>query len=340
LTDLWKLVPFNIISFVVLITVLKLNTSKIPLVQGLKKVDWLGITTIVGAALMLLLGLQIGATKASWSSALVILLITFGLLGFILFAIIEWKISKPPLMPLKFFTTISTTFTLGVNVAQSFITTGCTYFLPLYFQLVLHASPTMSGVYFLPTTLVLAVFFVFVGYVVRRTGEYRILIQVGAAALLLSTGLFIRLGPYTDWPLIILAQITIGIGLGLTYQAPLIAFHAQIEESEVAAGTSIFQFLKTLTQAVSVIFGQVIFQSQCHSQLGTIQQADLPKSLTGSLSAGNVISAGPSILELDDKQQALVRAVLSRAFDRMWIFYTIIAFLGLLCSFGIKKVKL
>lgn len=289
---------------------------------------------------MLLIGLQMGGTSAPWNSTLVILLIVFGALGLSFFVIVEWKIARQPLMPLKFFTSISTISTLGVNMLQSFITTGCTYFLPLYFQIVLNASPIMSGVYFLPTTLVLALFFIFVGYVVKRTGKYKLLIQIGAASLFLSTGLFIHLQPHANWPLIILTKILIAIGLGLTYQAPLIAFHAQIDEEDVAAGTSAFQFIKTLSQTVSVIFGQVIIQSQIQRQSNLLQVANLPASYISSLSSGNAISTATIGSKINHEQLEVVRQVLTTAFNDMWIFYAVIAFLGFVASFGIKQNKL
>ncbi|CAG8975109.1 hypothetical protein HYALB_00008949 [Hymenoscyphus albidus] len=336
----WILVPFNVMSFVVLVFFLKLDSPKIPILEGLKRVDWLGSITIVGATLMLLIGLQMGGTSAPWNSLLVILLSTFGALGFVFFVVVEWKIAKPPLMPLKFSNRISTISTLGVNISQSFITTGCTYFLPLYFQIVLNVSPIMSGVYFLPTTAVLALFFIFVGYVFRRTGKYKLLIQVGAAALFLSTGQFIHLQPHADWPLIILTEVLIAIGLGLTYQAPLIAFHAQIDEADVAAGTSAFQFIKTLSQTMSVIFGQVIFQSQIRRQADILQVSGLPASYISSLSSGNAISTAAISSRINHEQQKAVRTVMTTAFNDMWIFYAVVAFLGFVASFGIRKVKL
>lgn len=84
---------------------------------------------------------------------------------------------------------------------------------------------------------------------------------MGAVDLLLSTRLFIHLRPHANWPLIIYTEVLIAIGLGLIYQAPLIAFHAQIDEADVASCILAFQFIKTLSQIVSVIFGEVIFQS-------------------------------------------------------------------------------
>ena len=332
--------PLTAISFVVLVFLLNIQTKKTPLVQGLKKIDWLGSITIIAAAVMLLVGLQLGGTIYAWGSVQVVCLITFGIITFGIFTIIEWKIAKSPLIPLRFFSRCSRISILGVNVCQSMITTGCTYFLPLYFQLVLGTSPLRSAVYFLPTMLTLAFFFFCVGHVIKRTGAYLALIRVGACALILGCGLLINSQPYTSWPRIIIPQIIVSTGLGLTYQAPLIAFHAQIDQADVASGTSTFQFLKTISQTISVILGQVIFQSQVLKRSHSLVLLDIPSQLISQLTEGNVISSRVILHDLTESKQAAVRSVLATSLNDMWIFYTVVSFLSVVASLGMRRVKL
>ncbi|KUJ14242.1 MFS general substrate transporter [Mollisia scopiformis] len=335
----WINLPFIGIALFVLVLFLRLKTDHAPVISGLQEIDWAGILSIIGATLMFLIGLQMGGTIAPWNSIRVILLILFGIIAYTMFVVIEWKVAKRPLMPLKLFTRVSYLAIFGVNISQSFITTGCTYFLPLYFQIVLGASPIMSGVYFLPTTLVLALSFVFVGHIVKRSGEYKLLVQVGACALVVSTGLFIHLGSHLDWPAMIIGQILVACGLGLTYRAPLIALHAQLEEEDVANGTATFQLLKTLSQTISVILGQVIFQAKVQKQISSLGGLDLAPGFLLALSSGNTISVSSSIASMGIEQQGAVRGVLAAAFSEMWIFYLLIAFGGFVSSFYIAKAK-
>ena len=288
---------------------------------------------------MLLLGLQLGGTVYPWNSAPVVCLLVFGVATFGIFSLIEWK-TPAPLLPLRFFGRRSRLAILGVNISQSLITTACTYFLPLYFQLGLGVSSLTSGIYFLPTTLTLAVFFLCVGHIVKKTGEYLMLIRCGTCALILGTGLLIDSQPYVSWPRIIISQIIVAIGLGLTYQAPLIAFHAHIDDHDVATGTSTFQFVKTFSQTVSVILGQVIFQSQVAGRADVLRASGLPSGLIATLSGGNAISSAPALEQLSQLQRGVVERVLVAALNDMWIFYTVVAFLGLLASLGIAKTKL
>lgn len=336
----WINLPFTGVSVLTLVLLLDVRTPKMPFLLGLEAIDWLGSITIVGAALMLLLGLQFGGTLYPWSSAIPIILIVFGMVTFALFFVIEWKVTKSPIIPLRFFDSRSRVSTLAVCVTQSILTTGSTYFLPLYFQLVLGVSPLLSGVYFLPCALVLSLCFLFVGHIVKKTGKYLLLIRLGHICLMAGAGLMIDSKPYTNWPRIIFSQILLAFGMGLSYQTPLIAFQAQIDQQDVAAGTSTFQFVKTFSQTLSVIFGQVIWQSQVKKRSGTLVQASLPSRLLSILTSGNVVSGTAAIRDLAVMNQELVRTVLVEALNDMWIFYTLVAFLGLLASAGIAIVKL
>ncbi|KAL8952510.1 MAG: hypothetical protein Q9222_001578 [Ikaeria aurantiellina] len=332
----WINLPFVGLSFVLLIFLVKIETTTSPFLQGMKRIDWLGNLTVVGATTLLLIGLQLGGTSHPWKSVLVICLLTFGVMTYGIFGLVEWKVSPVPLLPLRFFKRRSLLAILGVNVSQSIITTGCTYFLPLYFQLGLGLSPLMSGVYFLPTTLTLAVFFVLVGHIIRRKGHYLAIIRLGTVILTTGAGILVDSKPYTSWPRIICAQLLLATGLGLTYQAPLIAFHAQIHPDDVAMGTSTFQYLKTLAQTVSIILGQVIFQNQMQHHAGSLTSAGIPPQLVSMLSKGDVVSSASGIRHLARPQQLAVQSALVDALNDIWIFYTAVAFLGVLVSAFIK----
>lgn len=319
---------------------LKIRSPNLEFIPGLKAFDWLGSAAIVGGTVMLLLGLQSGASDHGWGSQMVICLLVAGAMSFGAFGFVEWKLAKTPLIPLRFLAQRGRIATLSVNVCQALITTACTYFLPLYFQVVLGASPLSSGLYFLPTTLTLALFWLIIGHVVKRTGEYLVIIRTGVCALLLGTGLLIDTKAYLSWPRVILSQIVVATGLGLTYQAPLIAFYAQIEPEDAAAGTSTFQFLKTFSQTVSVILGQVILQSQVRKQSAALSRAGLPSAIISALAKGDSILSATAVRTLANSQQELLRNTIVAALKNMWTFYTVIAFLGVVSSFGISRAKL
>lgn len=67
---------------------------------------------------------------------------------------------------------------------------GGEYYLPLYFQSVLSASPSYSGALVLPLTSVEAITGLISGVYIHRTGRYVGMIQFGAIFMALGNGLF------------------------------------------------------------------------------------------------------------------------------------------------------
>ncbi|KAI4708078.1 hypothetical protein J4E89_007198 [Alternaria sp. Ai002NY15] len=104
----WINLPIGAVVLVVLVFFLKLPSPHTPVFAGLKAIDWVGSILIVGAALMILLGLDFGSVTFPWSSATVVCLIVFGVLTIAIFLVNEWKFANNPVIPLRLFTKRST----------------------------------------------------------------------------------------------------------------------------------------------------------------------------------------------------------------------------------------
>ncbi|KAI9654796.1 MAG: hypothetical protein M1821_005790 [Bathelium mastoideum] len=336
----WINLPFIAVSLVLLLCLLDIKSPNTTFREGLRAVDWLGSISIVGASLLFLVGLQLGGVQYPWNSATVICLLIFGVLGFVIFGVVEQRQARFPLIPLHFFTRSSRVAALSVNVAQSMVSSGAKYFLPLYYQMVFGVSPLMSGVYLLPFALILSPCFPLVGYMVKKTGKYQIWILSGALALVIGSGIMVAAKSYTDWALVVVPQVFLALGQGLAYQAPLIAFQAQIDQKDVATGTSTYQFLRTFSQMVSIVIGQVIFQTQIQQGASKFSSLGLPSGLVQQLSSGNIIAATSVIKQLTAKQQTVIHEVIVAALNRMWILYVAISVLGLAASMLVKGVEL
>jgi hypothetical protein len=134
---------------------------------------------MVGGTIMLLLGLEFGGIAHPWDSAIVLCLIIFGAVVIGLFFLVEWRIAPYPLMPLELFSKRSNLAALGVCFFHSFVFISGNYFLPLYFQAVLGATPILSGVYLLPQALALSFMSMITGITIKKTGKYLPLIWFG-----------------------------------------------------------------------------------------------------------------------------------------------------------------
>lgn len=215
--------PISGVGMLILTFVLKLQNPRTPIRAGLAAVDWLGVVTIVGGTLMFLLGLEFGGVTFPWDSPTVVCLIVFGVLVSGLFVIVEWKVAKYPIIPMRLFRVRSNVASLAASACHGFVFISASYYLPLYFQAVLGASPLLSGVYVLPFTISLAVVSSATGIFIRKTGKYLPCIIFGMAVMTLGFGLFLDLGPKANWARIVLFQLVAGIGVGPNFQSPLIS---------------------------------------------------------------------------------------------------------------------
>jgi hypothetical protein len=225
--------PFDGVAFIIILLFLDIQTPKTPLAQGLKAVDWLGSLTMVGGVIMLLLGLEFGGITHPWASAIVLCLIIFGAVVIGLFFLIEWRVAPYPLMPLDLFSKRSNLAALGTCFLHAFVFIAGNYFLPLYFQAVLGATPILSGVYLLPQAVALSFMSIFTGVFIKKTGQYLPLIWFGMIMMTLGFGLFIDFDVNSPWSKIIVYQIIAGIGVGPNFQAPLIALQSLVPVSKL-----------------------------------------------------------------------------------------------------------
>ena len=329
--------PCDGAAFLILFFFLKVHNPRTKILPGLRAIDWLGSVMIIGATLMLLLGLQYGGVKYSWSSATVVCLIVFGALAFGIFFGIEWKIAKYPVIPLRIFKKGATLAALAVASTHGFAFVAAAYFLPFYFQNALGASPIESALWVLPLALVLALFSAITGAFIKKTGHYHELIVGGMAFATIGFGLFINLQQYKSWPRIVMFQMIAAAGLGPNFQAPLIAIQTNITPSDIATGTATFFFTRNLSSAISVIIGGVIIQNQMLSYGGRFRNAGISQQAIDSVAAGSIDSIADQLSEV---QRNLITGALTESLSKMWIFYTCLLFVGTLASLGIGRSEL
>lgn len=167
-----------------------------PQVSWTKKllhVDPVGIALAMGSITCFILALQYGGNTHPWNSSVVIgLLVGFGLLAV---ALVGWEIwlgdyamMLPRLYKQR---SLSTTAPYQFFFMGSYIV--LLYYLPIYFQSILGASPIQSGVNNLPLVLAAAVFALAGGAVVMKTGRAQQVMFVGSMLATVAIGLIYTL---------------------------------------------------------------------------------------------------------------------------------------------------
>jgi len=316
--------PITGCAFVALLFFLDIHNPKTQLVAGLRAIDWTGMTLLVGATVMFLLGLNFGGTTFPWDSTTVICLLVFGLFAFVLFVLWEWRGTTTPLTPPRIFIQSSNAATLILCFIHGFVYISDAYFLPEYFQIVLGASPLLSGVYLFPSAITLSLAAASTGIFMKKTGKFIPAIWFGVTFLILGHGLYIDLQPYDSWARIIVFQILAAFGIGALLQSPLIALHSNIDPRDVAAATALYGFLRQLSTAISVVVGGAILQNQLKVQLKPYE-SDLPTALVAQLSSGDITGARATILALPAAEKNDIKMAYTNSMQSVWIFYTVVA---------------
>lgn len=315
---------------------LHLDNPKTPVWDGLKAVDWFGSLLIIGGTLMVLLGLEFGGVTKPWDSATVICLIIFGVLVAGLFVLNEWKFARYPVMPLRLFKHVSNVAALGVCFCHGFVFISASYYLPLYFQAVLGATPLLSGVYLLPFALSLSLTSAGTGIFIKKTGKYLPPIYFGLVVMTLGFGLFINLPRNATWSKIIIYQIVAGIGVGPNFQSPLIALQTLVKKADIATATATFGFTRNLSTSISVVVGSVVFQNEMQKRSAELVNA-LGSSVASELSGGSAGASVDIVKDLPAAGREVARDAYWGSLRIMWIIYVVFAALGLAISFAIGQ---
>ncbi|KAJ5115965.1 Efflux pump dotC [Penicillium angulare] len=331
--------PIGGLSLVILVLFLNIESPKTPLLAGLRTIDWLGTLTIIGGTLMFLFGLEFGGVNYPWASATVVCLIVFGVVVWVLAMLAEWKIAKYPIIPSRIFSQWSNILCFIVCFCHGFVFISGTYYLPLYFQTVLLASPILSGVYVLPMVLGLSFVSAIVGVLMKKTGRYREFISAGLLFMTLGWGLLIDLKPYASWSRIIIYQLIGGIGVGPNFQAPLVALQSNIRPADMATATATFGFVRQLSTSISVVLGTVVYQNIMSQQAGKLT-ASIGAELTKEISTSFAGSSKALIQSLTESQRKVVLESFTFALSRMWILYTAVAGIGFIASLFIRHREL
>jgi len=176
-----------------------------------------------------------------------------------------------------------------------------TYYMPIYFQSVKGASPSLSGVYLLPTILSMMVTAVSSGILVGKLGYYLPWIIASGMIQAIGVGLMSTFKVDTHSAKWIGYQVIAGLGRGLGMQMPIIAIQNCLTPSETPVGMSILVFSQTFGGAIFLAVAQLIFSHGLDSGLQEYAPNVNPEVVisAGATAVRGVVSAAdlPGVLQ-------------------------------------------
>lgn len=335
----WFNLPFDGLSLIITTIFLHIHNPKTPLIQGLRAIDWTGSFLVIGATLMFLLGLDYGGVSYPWGSPTVVCLIVFGIVAYGLFGVYE-HYAHYPVIPRRIFGSVSLVSTFAVVFAHGAAFIGPIFYLPLYFQDILGATPILSGVWLLPLAGAFILSGLIMGIIIERTGHYLWIIRGSMAVFTLALGLFITFGPQIDWVRIVIFQVILAAGVGANMQTLVICVQALVAPEDIAVATGALNFIRNLATAVGVVLGQVIIQGILAHHESDLLEAGIPGDTVARLINGGSISGAATAISFTPAQKAAYDQALSDSLSKMYIFYTALCAIGFVITFEIRDAEL
>ncbi|KAJ6193233.1 MFS transporter-like protein, partial [Bipolaris maydis] len=334
--------PISGVASILVLLFLDIRHEHTSFLRGIRAIDWLGIVTFLACTLLLLLGLDFGGVLFPWSSPKIIVLLTIGTAMLFVFIYSEAKVAKYPLIPMSLFKRATNIAVLSVVFLHGFVFIAGEYYMPLFFQSVLEASPLRSGLLLLPFIVTGALAGVACGVIMHKTGRFRPIIWIGTLLLTIGFGLFIAFSATTSTAMAAGFVAIGGLGSGVLFEAPLIAIQSQVQQSDVASATATLTFIRNIAVAVSTIVGGTIIQNSMDAQASLLRDAGVPQHIRELLDGENALAnvMVPSTLGSNPKWEYAAKQAFAYAMRNMWITYTVLAFLGFVASLFIKSAVL
>ena len=209
-------------------------------------VDYAGAALLTVSVVMLLLGLM-GTGPSSWA------LIAGAVVLFILLLWVERR-AADPILPLPLFRDrlFSTATSHGILTGWAMF--GSVSFIPLFVQAVLGTTATQAGITITPMLLGWVGASIVGTRLLLKIG-YRRLGMIGTAALGIGSFLMSQAGMDTSQGSMMIFVALMGIGMGLSIPAFLIAVQTSVQRRQLGTATSMLQFSRSIggTLGVSVM---------------------------------------------------------------------------------------
>lgn len=311
----------------------------IPHVQRKAKIDVAGIMVLTGALVSILLALSWGGTTYPWSSGPVVGLLTTGavLLGVLI--PIELR-AQEPVLPLRLFR--NSIFTLS-NIASLAIAMGmfgAIFYIPVFAQGVLGVSVTVSGAIMIPMSMAMIVTGIVIGFLITKTGKYKVFVVGGTVAMLAGFGLLVQMGFHSTELQLTLATVVLGVGLGACMQPFTIIVQNAVSQRDLGTATASVQFFRNIGGTVGTALLGTILSSRMVTAIPAYMPADADE-LFDVEDVGPDSVLDPDLLaELPDAVALAVRQGMAEALHGVFVAAVPLVLVAFLMASLVKSIPL
>ncbi|KAK4175402.1 putative multidrug resistance protein fnx1 [Triangularia setosa] len=303
-----------------------------------KRIDLSGSTSLALANVSLLLFLD-QVQKAPDNlvhNAMAMVSISTWLGFLVMFLLVEAFWAREPIFPLRL---LRKRNVVSAYLIQFVLTTAQVALytsIPLYFRVTMSDNNTTSSLRLLVMTLGTVAGSLISGYVIKRTGLYRLITNIAVVLSNLSfLAIFFRWRGVTNWADTFYG-FPIGVGFGISLSAAFIALTSGLEPTQVAVATSGFYLSMNLGSLLGVSSASLLIASFVERTLRD-RLSDLPDK---EEIIRDVLSNFDTIDGLPKKIANIVLKAYEKSFVNVWLFCVAFGIMGLIASFVMREGQL
>jgi EmrB/QacA subfamily drug resistance transporter len=286
-------------------------------------VDYAGAALLSVGVVTLLLGLNDLAAPRSWG----LLAVAVAALG----ALVWVELRAPsPIIPVRLFRWRLFAVACAHGVLAGWVLFGGTSYVPLFVQGVLGKSATEAGSTLTPMLLGWVLSSIIASRLLLSV-SYRALVITGMAIFLAGAALMTRLHPGMAQLELIIPLAMMGIGMGASIPAFLIAVQSTVAKSNLGAATATLQFSRTIGGTFGVAVLGVLLSARLTAALLALGLDPAAVPLDALLAEG-----GPGGAALGDQ----ARLALSNAMAQMFVSTLVVAALAFAVTLLAPRVDL
>jgi MFS family permease len=254
----WSLIFwFNVPLGLIAAWLAHVQLKRLPRHDRKHKLDVLGATLMMAAAIPMLLALTWGGARYPWLSWTIGALFMVAAVLWILFA---WRVTKAaePFLPIPVLANpvvrwgiFATTCAMGTSIAL-------TIYVPLYYEVVHRLSASDSGLALITIVVMTTPGSIFAGRIMMYRTHYKwvpmLFLSFGIAALLA-----IAWNPKMPLPWVVFALAVVGIAIGTCYPVGTVSVQNAVARDQVGIAMGAMNFFRALGSALLVaIMGAIV----------------------------------------------------------------------------------
>lgn len=297
-------IPFGLVAATLIALALEEPVEE----RGQGRVDYLGAALLIAGVLSLLYALLQGGKAHAWSDPRMLGLLALSAGCLIAFLQIERRVAEP-LIPLNLFEDRLFAAASGQGFLAGLALFGAVAYIPLFVQGVLGTSATRAGATLMPMTLGWVGGSIVSGHLLLRVGPRRIVL-LGMSTMVGGAFLLTQLGPNSHQTVALASMLLMGLGMGLSITAYLVAVQNRVSRRRLGVATAGLQFIRQIGGTIGVSLLGAVMAVRLSAGLATLPDAAAidPRAL---LDRSSEVQLPPSVA---DAFRELLAAALHPAF--------------------------